>query len=44
MFTNSKKNKYKVTVLTNNLDDLITRDPSSFLRSLEQEMNISEQQ
>jgi hypothetical protein len=43
MFTNSKKNKYKVTVLANNLDELITRDPSRFLRSLEQEMNISEQ-
>jgi hypothetical protein len=43
MFTNSKKNKYKVTVLANNLDELITRDPTRFLRSLEQEKNISEQ-
>jgi hypothetical protein len=41
--TNSKKNKYKVTVLANNLDELITRDSSRFMRSLEQEMNISEQ-
>ncbi len=43
MFTNRKKNKYKVTVLANNLDELITRVPSRFMRSLEQEMNISEQ-
>ncbi len=35
--------QYKVTFLANNLDELITRDPSRFLRSLEQEMNISEQ-
>ncbi len=42
MFTNSKKNKYKVTVLANNLDELITRDLGRFMRSLEQEMNISE--
>ncbi len=32
-----------MTVLANNLDKLIARDPSRFLRSLEQEMNISEQ-
>jgi hypothetical protein len=43
MFTNFKNNKYKVTVLANNLEELITRDPSRFMRSLEQEMDISEQ-
>ncbi len=40
----ARKTSTKVTVLTNNLDELITRDPSRFLRSMEQEMNISEQQ
>jgi hypothetical protein len=32
-----------VTVLATSLDKLITRDPSRFMKSLAQEMNISEQ-
>jgi hypothetical protein len=32
-----------VTLLATNLEELITRDPSRFMRSLEQEMNISKQ-
>ena len=32
-----------MTVLATNLEELINRDPSRFMRSLEQEMNISEQ-
>jgi hypothetical protein len=43
MFKNSKNNVFKETVLATSLDKLITRDPSRFMRSLAQEMNISEQ-
>jgi hypothetical protein len=32
-----------VTLLATNLEELITRDPGRFMRSLEQEMNSSEQ-
>jgi hypothetical protein len=42
-FVNSKNNVLKETVLANSLDKLITRDLSKFMRSLAQEMNISEQ-
>ncbi len=43
MFINSKNNVLKEIVLSTSLDKLITRDPSRFMRSLAQEMNISEQ-
>jgi hypothetical protein len=43
MFINSKNNVLKETVLATSLDKVITRDPSKFMRSLAQEMNISEQ-
>ncbi len=43
MFINSKNNVLKETVLATSLDKLITRDPRKFMRSLAQEMNISEQ-
>jgi hypothetical protein len=43
MFTTSKNNVLKETVLATSLDKLITRDPSKFMRSLAQESNISEQ-
>jgi hypothetical protein len=42
-FINSKKNVLKETVPNTSLDKLITRDPSKFMRSLAQDMNISEQ-
>jgi hypothetical protein len=44
MFINSKNNVLKETVLASSLDKLIIRDSSKFMRSLAQEMNISEQQ
>jgi hypothetical protein len=40
---NCRKISYKVTVLATNLEELITRDPSRFMGSLEQEMNNPEQ-
>ena len=43
MFLNSKNNVLKETVLATSLGKLITRDPSKFMRSLAQEMYISEQ-
>jgi hypothetical protein len=42
-FINSKNKVLKETVLATSLDKLITRDPSKFMRSLAQEINISEQ-
>jgi hypothetical protein len=42
-FINSKNNVLKETLLAISLDKLIMRDPSKFMRSLAQEMNISEQ-
>ncbi len=42
-FINRKNNVLKETVLAISLEKLITRDPSKFMRSLAQEMNISEQ-
>jgi hypothetical protein len=39
----SKNNVLQETVLPTSLDKLITRDPSKFMRSLAQEINISEQ-
>jgi hypothetical protein len=43
MFVNSKNNVLKETVLANSLDKLIARDLSKFMRSLAQEINLSEQ-